>query len=506
MVRRVVLCFFEASMAISYRIRQTIGVAILVAAFVGGASHSFAVDARPDLPFADVASRVKKSVVTVAAAVNDTRRAYAARGGHSEGRADERDSSSPDDFSPLRPKRAPGEPSRQFTSIGSGFIIDSAGLIVTNNHVIEGGNVIYVILSDGSELKVDKVVGRDPKTDISVLKVTPKASKPLQAVSFGDSSQMRVGDWVIAVGNPFGLNGTVTAGIVSGRGRDINAGPYDDFLQTDAPINRGNSGGPLFNAVGDVIGINTAIFSPSGGSIGLGFAIPSNTARRIVDQLRRDGQVHWGWIGVRLQTPSDDLALGLHLASAEGALIARVDKGGPADAAGLVEGDLVLSFAGTEVRHARQLPRYVAQSPVGEEADVVILRGGERRTVKIKVGQFEEAQNRSSPSSPHARAPRQKFGKTSFEPLSDENRARYAMAPDDEGVLVASAPAPQFASNDQLKPGDLIVEAAHRRVRSLDELEERLCEVRRMDRAEVLLTIQDRDGGLRFASLPLDDE
>ena len=201
--------------------------------------------------------------------------------------------------------------------------------------MIEGGNAIYVILSDGTELKVDKIVGRDTKSDITVLKVTPKASAPLHAVSFGDSSATRVGDWVLAIGNPFGLDGTVTAGILSGRGRDINAGPYDDFLQTDAAINRGNSGGPLFNASGEVIGINTAIFSPSGGSIGLGFAIPSNNARHIVDQLERFGETRWGWIGVRLQTPSEDWAAGMHLPGAEGALIARIDKGGPADLAGL---------------------------------------------------------------------------------------------------------------------------------------------------------------------------
>ncbi len=422
-------------MTIYHRFRHTIGAAILAVACIGGASRTFAVDARPDLTFADVASRIKNSVVTVAAAVTDNRRPVAEKGRGSEDGAEERDSNSPDDFSPIRPKRTPGEPARQFTSIGSGFIIDPSGLIVTNNHVIEGGNVIYVILADGTELKVDKVVGRDTKTDISLLKVSPK--KPLPTVAFGDSEQMRIGDWVIAVGNPFGLNGTVTAGIISGRGRDINAGPYDDFLQTDASINRGNSGGPLFNAVGDVVGINTAIFSPSGGSIGLGFAIPSNTARRIVDQLRRYGEARWGWIGVRLQTPSDDLAAGLHLASAEGALIARVEKGGPADAAGLLEGDLVLSFAGSEVRHARQLPRYVAQAAVGEETDVVILRAGERKTVKIKIGQLDEFQGPASAS--HARARRHKIGKTSFAPLSDENRERFALAQDAEGAVVASA-------------------------------------------------------------------
>ena len=487
-------------MTIHHRFRLFIGAGLLAFLCVAGTSRSFAMDARSDLSFADIAARVKNSVVTVAAAVVDARQA-GRRGRGRESRAEGGEAQSFEDFSPLRPKRGPGEPVRQFTSIGSGFIIDPSGLIVTNNHVIEGGNAIYVILSDGSELKVDKVIGRDPKTDITLLKVTPKASKPLHAVPFGNSGRMRVGDWVIAIGNPFGLNGTVTAGIISGRGRDINAGPYDDFLQTDASINRGNSGGPLFNAVGEVIGINTAIFSPSGGSIGLGFAIPSSTAQRIVDQLQRYGETRWGWIGVRLQTPSDDLANGFHLASTAGALIARVDRGGPADTAGLLEGDLVLSFAGAEVKHARQLPRIVAQAPVGEEADVVILRGGERKTLKVKVGLLEESRGPVA-SSPHGKPRRHKI---SFQSLSDENREQFSLAGDAEGAVVAGAQA-QEITNGSLKPGDLIIEAAHQRVRSLEDLENRLAELQRMPRSEALLTIQDRDGGIRFASLPLGDD
>ncbi len=494
-------------MTINHRFRLFIGAGMVAVASVAGPSRSFAVDAKPNLSFADIASRVRNSVVTVAAAVVDNRRAVAEkqRGREDGSSADGGGSQSFEDFSPMRPKRAPGEPARQFTSIGSGFVIDPSGLIVTNNHVIEGGNAIYVIMADGTELKVDKILGRDPKTDITLLKVTPKASKPLQAVPFGNSSRMRVGDWVIAIGNPFGLNGTVTAGIISGRGRDINAGPYDDFLQTDASINRGNSGGPLFNALGEVIGINTAIFSPSGGSIGLGFAIPSNTAQRIVAQLRQYGETRWGWIGVRLQTPSDDLAEGFHLASAEGALIARIDKGGPAETAGLREGDLVLSFAGSEVRHARQLPRFVAQSPIGEEEDVVILRGGERKTVKVKVGQLEETSGPEPVASPHARAKRHKIGKTSFEPLSNDTRELFSLASDAEGAVVAGV-SPQLASHDVLKPGDVVIEAAHQRVRNLGELEARLAELRSMSRTEALLTVQDRDGELRFAMLPLGDE
>ena len=487
-------------MTIHHRFRLLLGAGVLAIACMAGVPRSFAVDARSDLSFADVASRVRNSVVTVAAAVVDNRQAGRFSRGR-ESRAEGGQSQSFEDFTPLRPKRGPGEPVRQFTSIGSGFIIDQSGLVVTNNHVIEGGNTIYVILADGSELKVDKVIGRDPKTDITLLKVTPKASKPLNAVPFGDSAKMRVGDWVIAIGNPFGLNGTITAGIISGRGRDINAGPYDDFLQTDASINRGNSGGPLFNALGEVIGINTAIFSPSGGSIGLGFAIPSNTAQRILDQLKRYGETRWGWIGVRLQTPSDDLASGFHLASAEGALIARVDKGSPADQAGLQEGDLVLSFAGSDVKHARQLPRIVAQANVGEEADMVILRGGQRKSLRVKVGLLEEFHGPAIPP-PHGKSKRHKI---SFQSLSEENREQFSLAGDAEGAIVTDAQA-QEVTNGQVRPGDLIVEAAHHRVRSLEDLEERLAELRSLSRPEALLTIQDRDGGVRFASLPLGDD
>ena len=250
-----------------------------------------------------------------------------------------------------------------------------------------------------------------------------------------------------------------------------------------------------------MIGINTAIFSPSGGSIGLGFAIPSNTAQRILDQLKRYGETRWGWIGVRLQTPSDDLASGFHLASAEGALIARVDKGSPADQAGLQEGDLVLSFAGSDVKHARQLPRIVAQANVGEEADMVILRGGQRKSLRVKVGLLEEFHGPAIPP-PHGKSKRHKI---SFQSLSEENREQFSLAGDAEGAIVTDAPA-QEVTNGQVRPGDLIVEAAHHRVRSLEDLEERLAELRSLSRPEALLTIQDRDGGVRFASLPLGDD
>src|SRR6185436_18530525 len=236
---------------------------------------------------------------------------------------------------------------RHVTSLGSGFIIDPSGYVFTNNHVIEDSDQITVALQDGTQMAA-KVVGRDTKTDLALLKVTPK--KPLPATKFGDSDKARVGDWVIAIGDPFGIGSTVTAGIVSARNRNINAGPYDDFIQTDAPINKGNSGGPLFDMDGNVVGINSAIFSPSGGSVGIGFSIPANLAREVTGQLRQFGVARRGWIGVRIQQMTAEIAEGLNLPTTQGALVAGVTGGGPAAKAGLSNGDLVVSFDGKPVK------------------------------------------------------------------------------------------------------------------------------------------------------------
>jgi serine protease Do len=332
----------------------------------------------PGASFAELATRVRDSVVTVAAAVIDKdRRVSAAREPDPEGAMG--------DFALGSPHQRKGDPVRRFSSVGSGFIVDASGLIVTNNHVIEGGDEIYVILRDGTELKVEKVLGRDAKTDLTLLKVTPKGSQKLTAVSFGDSQAIRVGDWVVAVGNPFGLKGTVTAGILSGKSRDINAGPHDEFLQTDAAINRGNSGGPLFNISGEVVGVNTAIFSPSGGSIGIGFAIPSNIAKRVVYELKTFGESRWSFAGLRVQSLSDDVAAGIGLDRQTGAVVALVDKGGPAEQAGIQEGDVILAFGGLTVRNARDLQRAVARTQAGEEAAVELFRGGTRKSLTVKL-------------------------------------------------------------------------------------------------------------------------
>ncbi|HJS32758.1 MAG TPA: Do family serine endopeptidase, partial [Alphaproteobacteria bacterium] len=248
----------------------------------------------------------------------------------------------------------PDAPPRRTQSLGSGFVIDSTGYVVTNNHVIAEADEIKVILHDDTQLAA-KVIGRDPKTDLAVLKVEP--SKPLTAVKFGNSDQTRVGDWVVAIGNPFGLGGTVTAGIVSARARDINAGPYDDFIQTDASINRGNSGGPMFNLAGEIIGINTAIYSPSGGSVGIGFAIPANLAKPVIDQLRVSGKVRRGWLGVQIQSVTDEIAESLGLNKARGALVARVTENSPAAKGKIESGDVILKFDGKDVTEMRRLPR-----------------------------------------------------------------------------------------------------------------------------------------------------
>ena len=288
-------------------------------------------------------------------------------------------------------------PERRASSLGSGFVISANGLIVTNNHVIADADEITVTLHDDTKLKAE-LVGRDPKTDLALLRVEPK--KPLVAVPFGDSGKTRVGDWVVAIGNPFGLGGTVTAGIVSARQRDINSGPYDDFIQTDASINRGNSGGPMFNLAGEVIGINTAIFSPSGGSVGIGFAIPANLAHPIIEQLKTFGKARRGWLGVRIQTVTEEIAQSLGMKTATGALVASVTKGGPAQKYKIQVGDVILKFDDKVVGEMRQLPRVVAETRVGKAVSVDVWRQGKTVRLKIKLGEFPESDTELAAAEP----------------------------------------------------------------------------------------------------------
>ena len=294
---------------------------------------------------------------------------------------------------------ARGQQPQPMTSMGSGFVIDPSGVIVTNNHVVEGAETIEVRFHDDSVLKAE-LVGRDPKTDLAVIRVKPE--KPLPVVSFGDSDKLRIGEWVMAIGNPFGLGGSVSLGIVSARNRDINAGPYDDFIQTDAAINKGNSGGPLFNLKGEVMGINTAIFSPSGGSVGIGFSVPSNTAKNVIDQLIRFGETRRGWIGVSIQSVTDDIAESMNLGKAQGALVANVTPTGPAEKAGIQPGDLIVEFNGRPVTSMRELPKIVGDTPIGSKVQIKLLRKGEEVTVTAEVGRLEEGEKLAPP--PRARA------------------------------------------------------------------------------------------------------
>jgi serine protease Do len=356
------------------------------------------------------------------------------------------------------------------TSLGSGFIIDAAGFVVTNNHVIEDADEIMVLTHDNEELKAT-LVGRDEKTDLALLKV--EAGHPLPYVKWGDSDALRVGDWVMAIGNPFGLGGTVTAGILSARQRDINSGPYDDYMQTDASINRGNSGGPMFNTDGEVVGINTAIFSPSGGSVGIGFAIPANLARPIIDQIKQFGKPKRGWLGVRIQTVSPELAEGLRLEDPRGALVASVTKGGPADKAGIKQGDVVLKFDGKDITQMRGLPRVVAETTTGKQADVVIWRQGKEMSLKVTVGELtEEAEQQTLASvepAPSAETTIDLLG-LKLSAITDELRKKFDIPKDATGVVVTDVAANGPAAEKDLRPGDVIAEVDQKAVTSAEDV------------------------------------
>jgi len=392
---------------------------------------------------------------------------------------------------------------RHVTSLGSGFIIDPSGLIVTNNHVIEDADQITVTLNDGTTLPA-KLIGRDEKTDLALLRVKPKS--PLPAAHFGNSDKARVGDWVIAIGNPFGLGSTVTAGIVSARNRDISAGPYDDFIQTDAPINRGNSGGPLFDMDGDVVGVNSAIFSPSGGSVGIGFSIPSNLAQDVIDQLRKYGVTKRGWIGVRIQQVTQDIAEGMGLSSASGALVAEVTDAGPADKAGLKNGDVIVGFDGKSIPDSRTLPRVVADTPVGKTVGIDILRGGKKQTLHLQVGKLKDDDDtpvaKAAPAPKKSLPPKLSRLGLSLASIDDDSRGKYHLASDVKGVLVTDVDPDSPAGQQNFRPGDVIVEVQNQAVRTPDDVMKRIdADAKAGKKVELLLV--SRAGDLTFVALRL---
>src|SRR5271167_315423 len=348
---------------------------------------------------------------------------------------------------------------RRINSLGSGFIIDASGVVVTNNHVIADADEINVILNDGTKLPAE-LIGKDSKSDLALLRVHP--DKPLKAVKFGNSDKLRLGEWVVAIGNPFSLGGTVTAGIVSARNRDINSGPYDNYIQTDAAINRGNSGGPLFNLDGEVIGVNTAIISPTGGSIGIGFAVPSKTVAGVVEQLRQFGELRRGWLGVRIQQVTDEIAESLSIKPARGALIAGIDDKGPAKPAGIEPGDVVIKFDGKDIKEPKDLSRVVADTAVGKEVDVVIIRKGAEETKKVTLGRLEDtdkpvpasAKTKEEPEKPVT----QKVLGLDLANLSKDLRGRYKIKDSVKGVVVTGVDNASDAADKRLSAGDVIVE------------------------------------------------
>ncbi len=395
-----------------------------------------------------------------------------------------------------------GKP-HKMQSLGSGFIIDPSGIVVTNNHVIEGADEVTITLQDNTILKAT-VIGHDDRADLAVLKVTPE--KPLPSVKWGNSDASRVGDWVLAIGNPFGLGGTVTAGIVSARGRDIQQGPYDDFIQTDAAINKGNSGGPLFNMDGEVIGINTAIFSPNGGSIGLGFSIPSGEARIVIDQLSKFGRARRGWLGVRIQQVSPDIAETLGLKGQDGALIAGVTKDGPAEKAHIQNGDVVLSFNGIKMKEMRTLPRVVAETAIDSTVPVEIWRNGKLQTLQVTVAELpEDTKPAAAPDkAKKIPSPNVDMGALGLKiaPVSDELKQKYKLDDKAAGVVITEVTDGGLASDRGLKPGDLIVEVQQHSVGSPAELMKALAEAKDGGRKSVLLLVQNKDG-LRWVPLPV---
>ncbi len=410
-------------------------------------------------------------------------------GQHGEGQGDEGDN-------------AP----RKMQSLGSGFIVDSSGLIVTNNHVIAGADEITVTLQDNTVLKAT-LIGHDDRTDLALLRVHP--DKPLPAVSFGDSDASRVGDWVLAIGNPFGLGGTVTAGIVSARGRDIQQGPYDDFIQTDAPINRGNSGGPLFDMHGRVVGINTAIYSPSGGSIGIGFSIPANEARLVVDQLHQYGHTRRGWIGVRVQAVTPDIAASLNLKPADGALVAGVDQKGPAADAKLRNGDVILSFNGEPVHEMRTLPRVVAETAIDQRVPVVVWRDGKKQTVMLVVAELpDDLAAKPVPAKPAPPKPKPDAGEAiaglglSLAPVDDALRQKYQIPDGQKGLVVVSVASNGPASDHGIKPGNILLEVQQDNVTSPGQVQDLITRAQNDGRPDLLILVQDQDG-TRWVPMPI---
>ncbi|MFH1344859.1 MAG: Do family serine endopeptidase [Pseudomonadota bacterium] len=490
----------------SYRLRPLMA-AICAASLLAAPGPALA--RGPD-GIADVAEKVIDAVVNIS--TSQTVEAKGGSSGGDRGTMPQLPPGSPfeeffDDFFKNR-RGGPGGPKggeaqrRKTNSLGSGFIVDTSGIAVTNNHVIADADEINIIMNDGTKIKAE-LVGVDKKTDLAVLKFKPPA-KPLVAVKFGDSEKLRLGEWVIAIGNPFSLGGTVTAGIVSARNRDINTGPYDSYIQTDASINRGNSGGPLFNLDGEVVGVNTLIISPTGGSIGIGFAVPSKTVVGVVDSLRQFGELRRGWLGVRIQQVTDEIAESLSIKPARGALIAGVEEKGPAKPAGIEPGDVVVKFDGKDIKEPKDLSRVVADTAVGKEVDVVIIRKGKEEVRRVTLGRLQDdkaVQAAIKKEEPAEKPVTQKALGLDLATLSKDLRTRYKIKDTVKGVIVTGVDNGSDAAEKRLSAGDVIVEVAQESVANAADIRKRVDQLKKDGKKSVLLLVSNADGELRFVAL-----
>jgi serine protease Do len=406
------------------------------------------------------------------------------------------------DFFEKRGDKRPPREKQPKQAMGSGFIIESSGLIVTNNHVIEDATSINVILTDGRTFTAE-LIGKDKKTDLALLKI--ETDEELPFVIWGDSDTAKVGNWVLAIGNPFGLVNTVTAGIISARGRDISAGPFDDFIQTDASINRGNSGGPLFNLDGEVIGINTAIFSPTGGSVGIGFSVPSSLAKSVIFQLKKYGKTRRGWLGVRIQTVTDDIAASLGLDKARGALISGVMPEGPAKMSGVKAGDIVLNFDGKDVEDMKSLPRIVAETEIDKPVTVEVWRNGRSMRLQVIVGEMEEdikVSKKVSPQSNEVVTQEVLELGLLLSNITEDMRSKFGIPENVSGVLVVNVKAETDAAEKGILAGDIIIEISQNKVYTPSDVSMRVVEEINAERDFALILI-NRKGNLSYIAVKI---
>ncbi len=447
--------------------------------------------------FADLAEGISPSVVNITTSTVVAGRADGPQGIVPEGSPFE------DFFREFRDRNGEdGQTPRRSSALGSGFVISEDGFIVTNNHVIEGADEILIEFFSGDELPAE-LIGTDPKTDIALLKV--EASAPLPFVPFGDSDTARVGDWVVAMGNPLGQGFSVSAGIVSARNRALS-GTYDDYIQTDAAINRGNSGGPLFNLNGEVIGVNTAILSPNGGSIGIGFSMASNVVTRVVGQLKEFGETRRGWLGVSIQDLTDELAETLGLESTEGALVSNVPEG-PAKEGGILAGDVILNFDGTKIEDTRHLVNIVGNSDVGKTVRVVVSRDGQTETLKVTLARREDVERSAAEETvedtPEAPVAEELLGMT-LSPLTSALREELQLADTVKGLALTDVDEASEAYEKGMRAGDVIAEVAQTEVLSVQDFQAQIDTAKEAGKASILLLVR-RAGNPRFMTLSIED-